>query len=203
MSVYALLTLVMLMVQDPDWGLGHGVVAAGCLLTPYAAFSVTGARIADWFSRRADVAFLLPVGYLVFASASALVAFAHTNGWQVVLCMSLAGLGSGFTFSSMAVLMVPHVPSSETSSAMAFNQVLRFLGFSGGSALGAALMVSFGGGAQGFRETLLVTSGLWVICGLANGAVGLRARRIRHQVTIGSAVAGVGPASLEGYPASA
>ena len=83
--------------------------------------------------------------------------------------MALGGVGSGFTFSSLAVLMVPHVPQAETGSAMAFNQVLRYLGFTIGSALSVALMAAYGGGADGFRATLLTVSALFVLA-----AVGAR-----------------------------
>ncbi|WP_220793057.1 hypothetical protein, partial [Nocardioides stalactiti] len=71
--------------------------------------------------------------------------------------------------------MVPHLPQGETASALAFNQVLRFLGFTIGSAASPALLAAFGGGASGFRSTLLVICGLWVAAGIA--VVVLDARR--------------------------
>ena len=82
----------------------------------------------------------------MFLASTVLLALAHDHLWQLLLAMALGGVGSGFTFSSLAVLMVPHVPQAETGSAMAFNQVLRYLGFTIGSALSVALMAAYGGG---------------------------------------------------------
>ena len=52
---------------------------------------------------------------------------------------------------------------------MAFNQVLRYLGFTVGSALSVALMAVYGGGDHGFSATLLTVSGVFVVA--AVGAV--------------------------------
>ena len=87
---------------------------------------------------------------------------------------ALGGAGSGFTFSSLAVLMVPHLPQEEVGSAVAFNQVLRYVGFTIGSALSVALMAVYGGGDHGFRATLLTVSSLFVVA--AVGAVVLDRR---------------------------
>jgi MFS family permease len=75
--------------------------------------------------------------------------------------MAVGGLGSGFTFSSLAVLIVPHVPQQETGSAMAFNMVLRYLGFSVGSAVSVTLMAVYGGGQQGFVWTLVTMAAVF------------------------------------------
>ena len=61
------------------------------------------------------------------------------------------------------------MPDSETGSAMAFNQVLRYLGFTIGSATSVALMAAYGGGSHGFGATLLTVSLLFVVA--AAGAV--------------------------------
>jgi len=61
------------------------------------------------------------------------------------------------------VLMVPHVPAAETGSAMAFNQVLRYLGFTAGSAVSVALMAAYGGGATGFERALITLSAVWLV----------------------------------------
>ncbi|GGO78996.1 MFS transporter [Nocardioides deserti] len=173
-GMYALLTLVMVLVQaDPaatgGWGLGHPVAVAGLALVPYSVLSVLGSRLARAVGHRLGTHVLLPTGCALFGAATVGLAFAH-GGLAVVLAwMALGGLGSGFTFSSLAVLMVPHVPAAETGSAMAFNQVLRYVGFSVGSAVSVALMAAIGGGPgeAGFRGTLLAVTGVWVVAALA------------------------------------
>lgn len=174
-GMYSLLTLVMVVVQAaPDehdgWGLGLPVTAAGLALVPYSLLSVAGSRLARAVGRRWGERLLLPTGCLVFLTSTVTLAFVHDHFWQVLVCMGVGGLGSGFTFSSLAALMVPHVPHAETGSAMAFNQVLRYVGFTVGSAASIALMTAIGGGAgeSGFRGALLVTSSAFVLAAVAS-----------------------------------
>jgi MFS family permease len=168
MGMYTILTLVMVLVQTPEqngWGFGEPVIVAGLVLVPYSVMSVLGSRLARVVGRVHGPQALLPIGCLLFLSATITLALEHDQLWQVFACMALAGLGSGFTFSSLAVLMIPHVPRLETSSAMALNQILRYLGFSLGSSVSLSLLALFGGGQEGFRAALLITSAVWVLAG--------------------------------------
>ena len=65
---------------------------------------------------------------------------------------------------------------------MAFDQVLRYLGFTVGSALSIALVAAYGGGAGGFRAALLTLASVWVVAGV--GAVVLDRATPRPQVTL-------------------
>jgi len=171
LGMYCLLTLAVVLVRadQPGFGLGLPVLAAGLILVPYSVMSVLGNQLARVVRVRLGPALLLPTGCLMFLASTVLLAFAHAHLWQLLLAMALGGVGSGFTFSSLAVLMVPHVPQAETGSAMAFNQVLRYLGFTIGSAVSVALMAAYGGGGHGFSATLLTVSSLFVVA--AVGAV--------------------------------
>ena len=166
-GMYTLLALVVIVVQSPTgadgFGLGRPAVVAGAMLAPYAVCSVLGSRLAQGVGRLAGTRLLLPTGCGLFLSATLLLADHHGHVLTLTAIMALGGLGSGFTFSSLAVLMVPHVPPTETGSAMAFNQVLRYLGFSVGSALSVALMQVYGGGGAGFRLALITMSSVWVV----------------------------------------
>ncbi|WP_166391078.1 MFS transporter [Nocardioides ochotonae] len=171
-GMYAMLTLAVVLVQagtpGPGWGLGRSVAVAGWVLVPYSLLSVAGSRIAQLLSRRLGPAVLLPSGCLVFLVATLLLAFRHDTLADVLVAMGVGGLGSGLTFSSLATLMVPHLPAGETGSALAFNQVLRTLGFTVGSALSVTLMHLLGGvGDTGFRGALLVMAVIWVLAALA------------------------------------
>jgi len=167
-GMYSLLTLAVVLVRadGPGFGLGRSVVVAGLILVPYSIMSVLGSRLARPVLTHLGSRALLPLGCVMFLAASLSLAFYHNHLWQAMLAMALGGAGSGFTFSSLPVLMVPHVPPSETASAMAFNQVLRYLGFTVGSAATPALLALFGAGAEGFRATLGVMCVLWVVAGL-------------------------------------
>lgn len=173
-GMYTLLTSAILLVQNPSWGLDGSISLAGMMLVPYSVMSVLGSRLALIAMARMGAKLLLPIGCLIFASATAGLAFAHDHiGW-VLLWMGIGGIGGGFTFSSLAVLIVPHIPQAETSSALAFNLVLRYLGFCVGSAVSVSLMSIYGGGDQGFTSTLLTMSA--VFGGVGGGAWSLARR---------------------------
>ena len=165
LGMYSLLTLVVVLVRadQPGFGLGESVLAAGMVLVPYSLMSVLGNQLARLVLARLGRGTLLPAGSLMFMSATLALAVWHDHLWQALAVMGLGGLGSGFTFSSLAVLMVPHVPAAETGSAMAFNQVLRYLGFTAGSAVSVALMAAYGGGERGFEQALHTIAVVWVV----------------------------------------
>lgn len=176
-AMYVLLTLVVLLVRadgDDGWGLDLGVTEAGLVLVPYALLSVGGSRVALRLSRRFGTHVVLPVGCTVFASSLVLLAAWHDHLWQALLAMAVGGLGSGFSFSTMTILIVPHVPASETGSAMAFNQLMRYLGFAVGSAATIALLATYGGQEPAFRGTALT---LAAACLLAAATTTLGRRR--------------------------
>ncbi|MEN8706495.1 MAG: MFS transporter [Nocardioides marinisabuli] len=171
LGMYALLTLVVVLVRadEPGFGLDRSVLVAGLILVPYSLMSVLGNQLARVVRRRLGPRWLLPTGCSMFLAATLGLGLFHDHLWQALLAMALGGAGSGFTFSSLAVLMVPHVPRAETGSAVAFNQVLRYLGFTVGSALSVALVAAYGGGDGGFTAALLTLTAVWVVAGV--GAV--------------------------------
>ena len=56
--------------------------------------------------------------------------------------MAVLGLGYGLTYAAIPGIIVRAVPESETGSATGFYQVVRYIGFSIGSALAASVLAS-------------------------------------------------------------
>jgi MFS family permease len=168
MGAYSLLTLAVVVVRadESGFGLHRSVVVAGLIFVPYSLMSVLGNQAAGAVRSRVGHRALLPIGCSIFLVATLSLALFHEQLWHVFLAMALGGTGCGFTFSSLAVLMLPHVPSGETGSAMAFNQVLRYVGFTVGSAASPALVAALGGGTAGFRSALVVISSVWLGAGV-------------------------------------
>jgi MFS family permease len=167
-GMYTLLTLTIVLVQsdDPDWGLDKSIAVAGLVLVPYSVTSVLGSRLALAAGTRMGPNILLPLGCLMFMASTVGLALVHSSLVWPLVWMAVGGLGGGFTFSSLAVLIVPHIPPEETGSAMAFNTVLRYLGFSVGSAVSVTLMAVYGGGQHGFVWTLLTVSVVFALVAL-------------------------------------
>lgn len=168
-SLYGLFTLVVVLIQadgSAGFGLHAGLAVSGLALVPYAVGSITANRLALLVARHGGTHLLLPVGCLVFGSSLLLLSEWHDAVWKAFLAMALGGLSGGLTFSSMAMLIVPNVTAEETSSAMAFNQLLRYVGFATGSALTVALLDAWGAGADAFRATGLTMAGICVVAGV-------------------------------------
>jgi len=83
---------------------------------------------------------VLPIGFVVFVLAAFSFAFFRGHLWEVFVAMTFAGLGVGLTFAAMPGLIVRSVPPHETGSAMSLNQVLRYIGYSIGSALSGTIL---------------------------------------------------------------
>ena len=174
-AVYLMLSLIMLGTQAPSadgFGLGRGVVTAGLLLLPYSLLSLAGSRLAAVLGRHLRRDLVLPVGCAIYGASAVFVAVFHANVWQLMLGMAFAGLGGGATFAVMPALLLRGLPLAETGSAVAFNMVLRFLGFAAGSALMPALVDLFAGDGpptgETFTEVALVGVSLWVVAGVTS-----------------------------------
>lgn len=174
-GMYLLMSMVTRFVQTPTssgYGLGASVVVAGLVLLPFSVASVAASRVAPLVARRFGGDAVLPVGCAVFLVAMGTFALLRGALWEMFLVMALAGLGVGCTFSAMPGLIVRSVPASETGSAMSFNQVLRTIGFSTGSALSATVLEAFtpAGSAlprdSGYTVAAVVGCGLWVLTGV-------------------------------------
>ncbi|WP_148611700.1 MFS transporter [Nocardioides rubriscoriae] len=169
-GMYGLLSLAVVVVRadgSAGYGLDLGVAAAGLVLLPYSLASVAGSRAARFVDRRYGDRLLLPLGCSSFAASLALLAWHHEHLWQLLVAMAVGGLGSGFSFSSLAGLIVPHVPPHETGSAMAFNQLLRYLGFATGSAVSVVLVEVYGGDASGLVRALLTLAAMCLLAAVA------------------------------------
>lgn len=174
-SMYIQLTLVMLVVQSPGGeagGLGKSVVVAGLMFVPYSFASVLGNRVARLLGRRIGPDIVLPLGCLLYCGSTLLLAFVHDEVWQVAGIMLLGGLGSGCTFAAMPALIIRFTPRARTGSAMGANQVLRYVGFSIGSAVTVVILELWSGPAgpvsgAGFRIAAVVAASVSAVAAVA------------------------------------
>ncbi len=142
-AMYLYLPGVTEYIQTPatnGYGFGASTLTAGLCLVPFSLVSLPASRALPWLTRLVGPRALLPVGTLVIASGGIFFALFHAALWQAFAMMALLGLGFGFTFAAIPGLIVGAVPESETGSAMGFYQVVRYIGFSLGSALAAAVL---------------------------------------------------------------
>lgn len=144
-AMYMYLTGVSEFVQAPKelgYGFSASVVLAGLCLVPFSVVSILGSRTLPFWTRLVGASNLLPVGSLTVAAGG--VVFALFNGgiWSAFVIMGVMGLGYGLTYGAIPGMIVRAVPESETGSATGFYQVVRYIGFSLGSAITAGLLAS-------------------------------------------------------------
>ncbi len=160
MAMYLGISLITQVVQLPT-GMNRTVFAAGLTLLPLSAMSMLSSRLYQVARRRIGIRPIIPIGAIVLAAAMAFFALTGDELWQAFVTMGLVGLGVGFTFAAMPGLIISSVPESETSSAMSFYQVTRYVGFSIGSGLAITLLRAFDHGAaiptaDAYSDTFLV-----------------------------------------------
>jgi MFS family permease len=140
---YLLLSSAPRLAQTPEstgYGFGASIVIAGLVLLPFSVASVLASQVARQLDRVAGPRAVLPLGALVLGVGLLLFGFVRDQLWELFVGTAVAGLGVGATFAALPGLIVAAVPARETGSAMSLNQVLRYIGYSVGSALSATLL---------------------------------------------------------------
>ncbi len=174
-AMYMYLSGVSEFVQAPSelgYGFGASVVVAGLALVPFSIVSMIGARLLPFSTRLVGARNLLPTGCLAVAAGG--VIFALTNGhlWGAFAMMAVLGLGYGLTYAAIPGIIVRAVPESETGSATGFYQVVRYIGFSVGSALAASVLASATpAGSQlptvsGYHSVTWIAAGICVVAAI-------------------------------------
>lgn len=146
LSMYLLVPVVVEFIQTPSrlgFGFGSSVMISGLVLVPLSAGTFIASRFLVAYERRFGVRTMIPLGAIVFSVASAFFAVEHRALWEAFVTVGIAGLGIGFTFAAMPGFIIRAVPPAETGSATGFYQVLRSIGLSVGSALGATVLLSY------------------------------------------------------------
>lgn len=159
-------------VQTPrsrGFGFSASVVVAGLILIPMSALMMVGSRVLPLLVRRLGLRTVLPVGSGLAGVSGAYFAMAHNALWESFVMMGVLGIALGTTFAAIPGLIVQAVPADETGSAMGFYQVVRYAGFSVGSALTASVLASRS--TVGHEPTLAgYTTLLWMATGVCVAA---------------------------------
>jgi len=175
-GMYLLISLVTRYVQTPTsagYGLGASVVVTGLILVPFSVGSLAAGRLVRVLVRTQPPVRLLPVSCLLSLAALLTFALAHGALWEIFVTMALAGLGVGMNFAVTPGLVVASVPAHETGSAMSFNQVVKYIGYSAGSALSAVILQAATAHGQslppesGYRTGALTGCAVWAATALA------------------------------------
>ncbi|MEU2870458.1 MFS transporter [Streptomyces olivoreticuli] len=170
-GIYLLMSLVTRFAQTPataGYGFGASVAVTGLILLPFSVASIASSKVVPVLTRHTSTRLVLPLGCAVALVSMLSFAFAHSGLWELFLAMGIAGLGVGCTFAVIPGIVVGSVPARETGSAISFNQVLRCVGYSTGSALSATVLQAHTSAGHtlpsgdGYLIAALIGCAIWV-----------------------------------------
>ncbi len=195
-ALYIGLSVGSLVAQAPastGYGLAMPVLWAGFVIAPLSIGSFAANRIVRRLSARIDLATLLPIGAGLMTVAAALLWLAHSHLIELLVGMLLFGFGMGSSYAAMPALIARSVAAEELGSSVSFNQVLRTVGSSFGTAISAAVLAAHAGPLgeptdAGIDGTFAVSAGVCVLIFAVLAAHTVVSRRAEVSVRSGSAV---------------
>ncbi|MDJ0417605.1 MFS transporter [Rhodococcus opacus] len=167
-AMYIGLSIGSLIAQAPastGYGIALPLFWAGFVMLPLSVASFGANRLVRAVSHRIRMRTLLLVGAGLVTASSVLLWVAHNALWEILIGMLGFGAGMGMTYAAMPALIARSVADTELGSAVSFNQVLRTVGGSFGSALAGAVL------AANLAPDLLPTEN-GIRLALAVGAIG-------------------------------
>ncbi|MGO4186315.1 MFS transporter [Pseudarthrobacter sp. TAF60_1] len=144
-AMYIGLSISSLIAQAPaatGYGVALPVLWAGFVMFPLSVGSFSANRLVRRLAHRVKLATLLPIGAGIMAAAGMLLWIAHTQLWELLAGMLALGLGMGASYAAMPALIARSVASEELGSSVSFNQVLRTVGSSFGTAVSGAVLAA-------------------------------------------------------------
>jgi predicted MFS family arabinose efflux permease len=144
-GMFLLLTLITRYAQTPDsvgYGFGLTTFVAGLVLVPFSTLGFLSGQLTPRMLKRIGAPALLAGSAVVVLLAFVIFAFARSNLAELFIAMAVLGFGVGVFSAAMPGVILAVTPQSETSSAMSFNQVVRVVGFSLGSAVGGLVLAA-------------------------------------------------------------
>lgn len=141
-SVMAFLPEFLQTPKSSGYGFGASIIQSGLFLLPLTVtmffFGLMSGRIAAAIGSKSAVI----IGSTVSSSAYLILAFAHTQAWEIYLASTLLGVGLGLAFSAMSNLIVQAVPPAQTGVASGMNANIRTIGGAIGAAVTASIVTA-------------------------------------------------------------
>jgi MFS family permease len=130
-------------------GFGLSLLAASLIIMPSGLVMMVLSPIAGRLARRTGPKLLLVIGASALIAAYGFTLLFSSEVWHILVANIIIGVGIGFGYASMPMLIMRAVPQSETGASNGLNALFRSLGTSvAAAAVGAVLAtysVDFGG----------------------------------------------------------
>ncbi|MCX6503030.1 MAG: MFS transporter [Microbacterium sp.] len=140
-------------------GLGLSLVAASLIVMPSGLVMMVLSPFSGRLAQSVGPKLLLVLGSIALVLAYGFTLVFSTEVWHILVANLLVGVGIGFGYAAMPMLIMRSVPQSETGASNGINALFRSLGTSTASAVVGAVLAGFtvqvGGvampSAQGFQ----------------------------------------------------
>jgi MFS family permease len=154
--------------KSTGFGFGASVVTSGLYLLP----STIGMTLLGLYAGRISARFgsrsALLAGTAFSTASFALLAFAHSHPYDLLIAAGLLGVGVGLAFAALGNLIVQAVSPHQTGVASGMNTVMRTLGGALGGQLSATFIAAHTirgePAVTGFTETFLMATGFLLLC---------------------------------------
>lgn len=185
-GMYLLLTLITRYAQTPPaggYGFGLSTFEAGLVLVPFSLLGFVAGKVTPPLVRRTGAAAQLTVGAVVVLGAFGVFVLARSDVTELLAAMAVLGFGVGSFSAAMPAVILAVTPQGETTSAMGFNQVVRGVGFSVGSAVGGLVLAAgtpvgrlfpadYAYSAAAWIGVLVMTAAAWISAALGRAPAG-------------------------------
>lgn len=122
------------------YGFSASVIEAGLFLLPASAVMLIVGPVGGILEGRIGARALTVIGSAVLGLGGLTLAGFHSSGYQIVIAMTLIGIGVGLVYAMLAKLIVDSVSREVTGVALGMNTVMRTIGGVIGGQVGAALL---------------------------------------------------------------
>lgn len=152
-------------------GFGLSLLAASLVVMPSGLVMMVLSPVAGRLAHRTGPKLLLLIGAIALIAAYAFTLAFSSEVWQLVVANVLIGVGIGFGYASMPMLIMRSVPQSETGASNGLNALFRSLGTSAAAAVVGAVLATYSVDFEGmqvptttaFQISLLLGGGAAVI----------------------------------------
>jgi predicted MFS family arabinose efflux permease len=124
-------------------GFGLSLLAASLIVMPSGLVMMVLSPIAGRLAHRSGPKLLLLLGALALIAAYGFSLLFSSEVWHILVANILIGVGIGFGYASMPMLIMRSVPQSETGASNGLNALARSLGTSTAAAVIGAVLASY------------------------------------------------------------
>ena len=151
-------------------GLGLDLFTAALIVAVSGVMMMIISPLSGWLERTVGARLLFTVGTAAIVLAYVFVLVWSTEVWHFVVVNLLIGIGIGFAFAAMPMIIMRSVPKNETGASNGLNALFRSVGTSTASAVMggvlAAMSIQVDGVAIPTREAFMVCFWLAIVAGV-------------------------------------